>query len=136
MRTPTFKVALLSAIASVGATTALAAIPAQAQPRNTVTTHVVVHYGDLKLNTNGGAERLYVRLDRAAERACGAEDWDQLFIETWSAIHACEQTAITRAVSQVDSPKLTAVYDRHFQRAPSAKAAAAPAAGASSASVG
>lgn len=127
MKTPTFKFTLFTAIASVCATTALVAnpTPALARATDTVTTHVMVHYGDLNLNKTGDADRLYIRLDRAAERACGAYKYDPLFLELWRGIRKCEHNAIGNAVTQVDSPKLTAVYDQHFQGFPSARAARA-----------
>ena len=71
----------------------------------------VVHYGDLNVNTDDGAQRLYLRLNRAAEHVCGDDRdvFDERFI-----YYACEQAAIERAVDHVALPKLTAQYDRRF----------------------
>jgi hypothetical protein len=70
-----------------------------------------VHFGDLDVGTDAGAKRLYMRLDRAAERVCG-DRADPL--EMRQAYRRCERAALEDAVQQVSLPKLAAEVARHF----------------------
>lgn len=122
MKTQVLRIALLAATAGVGVATVGTA---SAMLSDTVTQKEIVHFGDLNLNTSQGAERLYLRLDRAAQTVCGESDLDKLSLRLWRSKRSCEQEAVGRAVTQLDKPKLTAVFDRH--RGPEiAKAAQVP----------
>ena len=116
MKTSIMKAAALTAVASLvgGAAFTIGATRAEAAIDNSLP-HVTVHYGDLNLNNNQGAKELYFRVHRAAKVVCGDEEWDPLYIEMWRADQQCEQTALKRAVAQVNSPKLTAIYDQHLR---------------------
>jgi UrcA family protein len=115
MKTSTMKAAALIAVASLvgGAAFTIGATRAEAAIDNSLP-HMTVHYGDLNLHSNKGAQELYFRVHRAAQYVCGDAEWDPLYIEMWRADHQCEQTALKRAVAQVDSPKLTSIYKQHF----------------------
>jgi UrcA family protein len=71
----------------------------------------VVHFGDLDVGTDAGVKRLYLRLDRAAERVCG--DTRDAF-DMRSVYRRCERAALEDAVQQVSLPKLAAEVARHF----------------------
>jgi UrcA family protein len=115
MKTPLSKIALFAAMAGIGVIAAPTASATQAQNADRVTSSVTVHYGDLDLNTASGADRLYLRLDRAAETVCGGDyEYDPAYIELWGTVRRCEKNAIGRAVAQVDSPKLTTLFDDAF----------------------
>jgi UrcA family protein len=113
---------LVSALGVAGLT--LSAGQAQAITINPVP-HSIVRYDDLNLRSDAGAETLYARVNRAAEKVCDRNDWSD-FSETYHRVLECEQTAIANAISQVHSPNLTAIYNRHFPNAAS-RAAATPA---------
>ncbi len=74
----------------------------------------VVRYGDLDLATAGGADLLYSRLNRAARNVCDEDSLEPVSAALWWLTKSCEQSAIAHAVAQVNSAKLTAVYDRHY----------------------
>jgi UrcA family protein len=113
MNTSTFRKALILAMANFVGISPLAMGATRAQA-SAAESHVTVRYGDLSLNVEHDAERLYARLHRAAEKVCNADDVDAVFPEVRAAIYACEQGAIARAVAQVNSPKVTAEFNhRH-----------------------
>lgn len=87
---------------------------------------IPVRYGDLNLNTDQGAERLYTRLAVAAHMACGYND-DASWPTTRRAFRDCEQTTLSNAVGQVNREKLTAVYDTRNASHPLGSAARASA---------
>jgi UrcA family protein len=91
-------------IAMFGASAAHASVV-----QNDITSSKVVHYGDLNMNTEEGAQRLYLRLRRAAEDVC--HDTQAPFAERYL-YRDCEQDAIERAVDDAALPQLTALYDR------------------------
>jgi UrcA family protein len=67
---------------------------------------VIVHYNDLNLRSEAGAERLYHRIQIAAGRACGSERLTGQFTVSpdWT---SCVEIAINRAVADVDRPTVT-----------------------------
>jgi UrcA family protein len=69
---------------------------------------VAVAYGDLDLSTQAGSTVLYRRIVMAAEKVCPSVDIREL--GRFEAVRACQDAAIARAVSRVDSPQLAAVY--------------------------
>jgi UrcA family protein len=97
------------ALMSVALTTLLTAHGASAAapgPGDVKT--VVVHYHDLDLSQPKDAQRLYGRITRAARKACDNDPESDLMRLTL--YKSCMRTAITNAVSQVNSPQLTSVY--------------------------
>ena len=70
-----------------------------------------VHYSDLNLNTQAGAERLYRRIRGAAEQVCGDVGSRQL--EEAMAARACVEQAVAASVRAVHNPRLTNTYNAH-----------------------
>lgn len=85
-----------------GATSAFAAEPAAAAPT------VRVSYQDLNLATEQGTLALYERIVSAASKVCRASDIRVL--SEVAAANACREQAIERAVRDVGSERLAAVY--------------------------
>jgi len=75
---------------------------------------VVVKYGDLNLSTKEGTHSLYGRITSAARQVCERPDLRDL--ATFAASRQCESAAIARAVSDVHSPRLAAVYAMRTKR--------------------
>lgn len=89
---------------------ALADSTAATQSRVTSTgaAAIVVHYGDLDLNTDAGSARLYRRIASAARQVCPDEFSRDL--ATVAASQKCQAVAIATAVQDVHSPMLAQVY--------------------------
>jgi UrcA family protein len=101
-------------IASAGfAATAIVAAPARAGIDETETHSVTVRFDPRDLNTNGGAERLLSRVSGAATKVCDPGGSMVQLLEDGS-YRACRESAIARAVADVNRPALTAAFDRHF----------------------
>jgi UrcA family protein len=77
------------------------------------TESVVVHFGDLDVNTPNGAHLLYMRLRNAAKTVCGNE-FEAIDLKERGNILDCQRDAIQQAVEYVDRPQLTALYDRRY----------------------
>ena len=96
----------------------LAAAPAvsHAATSNKHTTSVEVRYNDLDLSQPAGAAKMLRRLDVAATEACGASE-GSLSDYVW-AVHrsACHAKSLNRAVTALDAPELTALYDARLAR--------------------
>ena len=74
---------------------------------------VQVPLTDLYVSSGAGAEKVYRRLERAAEDACG-NDWPVRHdLYRQSDVQRCESQAVRDAVEQINQPTLTAVYDQH-----------------------
>jgi len=71
-----------------------------------------VHYSDLNLNTQVGAEVLYKRIRFAAEQVCGDVSSRQL--AQAAAARACVDKAVTAGVRAVNNGQLTSAYNKHF----------------------
>jgi UrcA family protein len=127
MKSKILTAALLTAFAGSGATAAFATSASLPQAAsNTTTSTIVVHYQDRDLSSNAGAEKLYMRLQRAAETICASDEvWDVLSVKQWHDIRTCERNVTGRAVDEVSSPRLTAAYDRHWEGAQNGKIASA-----------
>ena len=69
---------------------------------------VVVHFADLDLSRSQGAAVLYRRLKAAAETVCAPLDDRELGRHL--RFKACAQSALSRAVAEVDRPALTEYY--------------------------
>jgi len=64
-----------------------------------------VSYADLNLSTQAGAEKLYDRIHAAARRVCVLPGW-------LAAESACVRKAESEAVGKVNTPLLTAYYQK------------------------
>lgn len=71
---------------------------------------VTVHYGDLNLNTEAGAERLYHRIGGAATYVCGQEGRSLEEQREWQ---GCYHEAVDHAVDTVHSPLVTSLNKGH-----------------------
>jgi UrcA family protein len=71
-----------------------------------------VHYSDLNLNTQSGAEVLYKRIRHAAEQVCGDVGSRQL--AEAAAAKTCVNQAVGGSVRAVNNPRLTSIYDENF----------------------
>lgn len=79
---------------------------------------LTVKYADLNLASPSGARVLYERIRAAAQGACS-----YFWFKTDADEARCVNSAITNAVTKVDQPALTAVYNAKFKiSAPSAVA--------------
>jgi UrcA family protein len=76
--------------------------------------HVTVHYGDLNLNTEVGAERLFHRIGGAANYVCGEEGRGLDEQREWE---DCYHDAVDRAVDTVHSPLVTSLNKGHGSHA-------------------
>jgi UrcA family protein len=70
---------------------------------------MVVKYGDLDLSTQDGTRALYKRIAFAAAQVCPAVDSRDLARNAHAQV--CRDAAIARAVRDVNSPQLAALYD-------------------------
>ena len=91
----------------LAACTAIGAV-GSAQAANANPPALKVHYSDLNLSTEQGSLALYGRIVRAARQVCAVADIREL--RTVAAANACRDEAIARAVRDVNSPMLAAVY--------------------------
>ena len=89
-------------IAALALTCVAYAAPALDRPQ------VVVHFADLDLSRSQGAAVLYRRLRAAAETVCAALDDRDL--GSHMRFKECAQSALCRAVAEVDRPALTEYY--------------------------
>ncbi|HEY1312475.1 MAG TPA: UrcA family protein [Steroidobacteraceae bacterium] len=71
----------------------------------------MVHFSDLNLNTQAGAEVLYKRIRTAAEAVCG--DVDSRRLDEAAAAKACVGQAVAASIRAVNSPRLTNTYNVH-----------------------
>lgn len=69
---------------------------------------LVVSYGDLNLSTTEGNATLLQRITTAARRVCPLEDSRNLARAAYS--NSCRAEAVARAVHDVNSPQLAALY--------------------------
>ena len=67
---------------------------------------VVVHYGDLNLNTKAGVAKLHARIHRAADTVCTPLESRVLGLRS---LHkACVNDAVAQSVAAVNNARLTA----------------------------
>ena len=71
---------------------------------------ITVKYADLDLASPSGARVLYGRIQAAARSACA-----YFWFETDAAEARCVQNTIASAVTRVNRPALTAVYDAKYK---------------------
>jgi UrcA family protein len=89
-----------------GALSVAQAAPPAAAARTAPT--IVVSYGDLDLSTDEGTVALYQRISQAARRVCPLEDSRALAQRVSS--DTCRAAAVARAVADINSPRLAALY--------------------------
>jgi UrcA family protein len=75
---------------------------------------LVVRYQQDSLATEGGAQALYHRLEKAAEQVCPAYLTGSRFLS--STVLKCRQQSIARAVQQINNPRLAAIYSTNAKR--------------------
>jgi UrcA family protein len=95
-------IALAASLAAVSAGTALAAPAAEDAPSTTV------RYGDLNLATEKGARILFQRISNAAKQVCPDADYRDLSSQVRA--RTCQKEAVERAVREVKSPHLAALF--------------------------
>ena len=93
---------LCAAFGLAGAHAASAAAAGDDIPR------LVLHYHQDSLATDGGAEALYRRIKKASVDVCPNTSAGRPFVPT--VILQCREQAVARAVHQINSPRLAAVY--------------------------
>ena len=91
----------------LAACTAIGAV-GSAHAANAESPALMVRYSDLNLSTERGSLALYGRIVAAAHQVCDLGDNRDL--RAVAAAHACRDEAIARAVRDVNSPMLAAVY--------------------------
>jgi UrcA family protein len=69
---------------------------------------VVVRFGDLDLATTAGAEKLYARIESAAQQVC--PQVDPVELQGHQIAMRCVDVVTAHAVSTISSPQLAAVY--------------------------
>ena len=79
---------------------------AGAAPRNAE--GVVVHFGDLNLNTTEGVSRLHKRIHNAAESVCSPLDYRILGMR--DAYDECVKDATSNGVAAVANPNLSSFH--------------------------
>lgn len=99
------------ALVLAGCLLAMASSMAQAGPRTDDVPSVTVKYSDLNLSTDEGARRLYARISGAARNVC--PEPSLLDLKALASTEACQSAAIARAVREVRSPRLAALYSAH-----------------------
>lgn len=79
------------------------------------TSSISVSYAELDLSQPAGAQVLYNRIQQAAFEICGGG-----FIGPFSVIRTktspCYKSAVSNAVAQVNSPRLSALHRSHITR--------------------
>ena len=99
----------LAAFAVVGLIATAQPAAARTSESSDDTASVTVHYADLNLNSEAGAKVMLRRIRNAAEEICGSE---LSMVEQWSlgrAYPACATPIVDRAVTQLNSPFVTAI---------------------------
>jgi UrcA family protein len=81
---------------------------AAAEPTPEIATRRI-NYSDLDLSRTAGAAALYRRIKSAARQVCDPMD-SRAFGISYTAMHACVQQAIARAVADVNAPVLTSYH--------------------------
>jgi UrcA family protein len=109
--TPSTPLRGLIASAIFGALASSFSAVSAADPANSASSAgITVKYADLNLATPSGALVLYERIRTAAKSAC-----IYFWFETDAAEARCVQNSIARAVTKVNRPALTAVYNAKFK---------------------
>lgn len=87
-----------------------AAVPANAgeKAKSNQVPQVVVSYADLNIDRDDGALVLYRRIAAAARTVC--PDYGTRNLGTQQVVRACRDESMARAISQVGSVRLAAIY--------------------------
>jgi UrcA family protein len=86
---------------------------AHADTKQDTPNHMLVHYADLDLTGPAGVSALYGRLRSAARQICAPFDTKDRLLA--GAFKQCIAEAMSRAVTQVDRPGLSAYYQAKEQ---------------------
>ncbi|MEJ5978187.1 UrcA family protein [Novosphingobium sp. PS1R-30] len=88
---------------------------ASGAPIRTVETDSVVYHGDLDLRTRAGRRELDLRVEAAAEEACGFLEQHYPMSEPLNTPRECRNSAVNMAQAQVrDSVQRAAYYDAYM----------------------
>jgi UrcA family protein len=71
--------------------------------------HIAVHYNPQSLETDSGAQAVYHKIVHAAEEVCPNNGSSSPHFIT-GAVRTCREQAIARAVHDIHSPKVAALY--------------------------
>jgi len=96
------KILLLGGLAGLAAAGAAGASPANGE----IPTQVVRYSAEM-LDTDGGAQAVYHRIARAAERVCPNDSYS-LLVD--SRVLKCREQAISAAVAKIHNQRLAAVH--------------------------
>ena len=108
MKVPTASASPLALIAALAGAVCVLSLPraaTAAQPETTAP-RIVVHYGDLDLTTQAGAEELYRRIAQAAHDVCPRPG---RALTSLMATQACRRDALARAVDSMHNGMLAQV---------------------------
>ena len=86
----------------------MAATAAPALAGGTDAPTATVHYGDLNLANSAGITQLYGRIRVAADKVCQPYSSKEPFVSP--AMHACVNQSMSRAITDVHLPALTAMF--------------------------
>jgi UrcA family protein len=100
---------------SLAAMTVLGSVANAWPAYDTVRQDVTVRYGDLNLATDAGAHAMLVRINQAAQKACGGSPF---FYGTYSiapglarkGFATCQTNAVSAAVKSLNAPLVTRLY--------------------------
>jgi UrcA family protein len=71
--------------------------------------NVVVTYSDLDLRSTAGNQKLYARLNLAAERACGSATFTR-DLQLRAEYRTCVESTLNKAVDQIGTRELQALH--------------------------
>jgi UrcA family protein len=112
--TPSSALRGLIATAIFGALASSFSAVSAADPAHSASSaNITVKYSDINMASPSGALVLYERIRAAAQSAC-----NYFWFKTDADEARCLQNTIASAVTKVDQPALTAVYNAKFKTAP------------------
>jgi UrcA family protein len=106
--------ARLRALVLVGCVLGIGSSMAHATPATEGVPSVAVKYSALDLATDDGAGRLFTRIATAAQAVC--PDASPRNLSAYAHSKMCQSEVIARAVHDVRSARLAAVYSAHASR--------------------
>jgi UrcA family protein len=102
-----FTTLFVAATFGMAFTQSVAAKPASSEG---ITVSKTVHFSDLDISTEAGAQSLLSRIRRAANYVCGGND-RRLQLSRGPGYRACVRDATSKAVADVGNPTVTAMYE-------------------------
>jgi UrcA family protein len=107
---------------SLAAMTVLASAANAGQDYNTIRQDVSVGYGDLNLSTEAGAHTMLIRINQAAQKACGGAP---IFYGTYNVapelarkdFATCQTNAVSAAVKMLNAPLVMRLYAQNGEEA-------------------